>query len=124
MPGPCELRGEQDISTAEAEGIDEIEVIEEVDHGITIEVGGREAEGEGIDKVKVIKEVDYGIAVEVGGAVKTDDGVDVGNRDNLREPLSELLTDSVEWHRIQVRDLPCGRLRDRPFDTPGAKRQV
>ena len=50
---------------AGAEGLDECEVVEEIDVGIVVEIGGRVVAREGLDEVEVVEEVNDDIAVEV-----------------------------------------------------------
>jgi hypothetical protein len=57
---------------ASTEGVDEVEVVEEVDYAVVIEVGGGKVGGEGIDEVEVVEEVDDAILVEVGWAADED----------------------------------------------------
>ena len=69
------------VSTSDAEGIDKVEVIEEVDGAIGVEVGGTcihvdtpkdsvplastATNGERLDEIEIVEEVNHSIAVEI-----------------------------------------------------------
>ncbi len=54
------------VSTSDAERIDKVEVVEEVDGAIGVEVGGGGVAAEGIYEIEVVEEVNVSIAIEIG----------------------------------------------------------
>jgi len=48
--------------------INKVEIVKEVDHTISVEVGGRVCAGKGGDKIEVVEEIDEVVAIEIPGA--------------------------------------------------------
>ena len=59
----------QELDAASTEGVDEIEVVEEVDGAIEVEVGGDEVGAEGVDEIEIVEEILHAITIEICGAV-------------------------------------------------------